>query len=170
VDIRLQAHADNQDVANLMSAAFGGEPSRRAVWHLRQDTPVHSLCLVASRYNKICGSLRFWEVMVCGYRQLLLGPLAVQSDLVGKGFGRSLVVDGLRRAQQHNKWDFVLASGDPDYYLRFGFTHTKDSQFIWPGKILPNVLHIRALHKDGLDCLTDGPMAVLPLAGGKAEL
>ena len=170
MDIRLQANADNQDVARLMSAAFGGERSSRAVWHLRSGSPVYSLCLIASQNNKICGSLRFWEVMVCGHRQLLLGPLAVQPDVRGKGFGRALVVDGLRRAQQHNQWDFVLVSGDPDYYPKFGFDHSKENRFIWPGDILPNVLQIRALHKAGLDCLPDGPMAVLPLAASKMGL
>ena len=170
MDVRLQGDADNQDVASLMSVAFDGEHSSRAVWHLRPREPVKSLCLVALRNNKICGSLRFWEVMVCGHRQLLLGPLAVQPDLRGKGFGHALVVDGLRRAQQHNQWDFVLVSGDPDYYPKFGFAHTQEGQFIWPGDLLPNVLQIRGLHKAGLDCLPDGPMAVLPLAAGKMGL
>ena len=118
---------------------------------------MQSLCLIASWNNKICGSLRFWEVMVCGNRQLLMGPLAVQPDMHGKGFGRALVVDGLRRAQQHKQWDFVLVSGDPNYYPKFGFAHTQDGQFIWPGDLLPNVLQIRALHKAGLDRLPRGP-------------
>ena len=167
MDIRLQANADNQDVAGLMKAAFGAERNNRAVWYLRPAEPVSSLCLVASQNNKICGSLRFWEVIVCGRCQLLLGPLAVQPDLHGKGFGRALVIDGLRRAQQHNKWDFVLVSGDPDYYPRFGFVHVEDGQFIWPGALLPNVLQIRALHEVGLDNLPMGPMAVLPPAARK---
>jgi len=166
VDIRLQANIDNQDVARLMKAAFGSERSGRAVWHLRPTKPIGGLCLVASQNNKVCGSLRFWEVMVCGRCQLLLGPLAVQPDLRGKGFGRALVIDGLRRAQQHNRWDFVLVSGDPEYYLRFGFAQAEDGQFIWPGTLLPNVLQIRPLNKVGLDNLTVGPMAVLPLAAG----
>ena len=167
MDIRLQENADNQDVAGLMKAAFGAERTNRVVWHLRPAKPVDSLCLVASQNNKVCGSLRFWEIMVCGRCQLLLGPLAIQPDLRGKGFGRALVIDGLRRAQQHDKWDFVLVSGDPDYYPRFGFTHAEDGQFIWPGVLLPNVLQIRALHKVGLDNLPVGPMAVLPLAAGE---
>ena len=167
MDIRLQANADNQDVAGLMKAAFGAERTNRAVWYLRPAEPVNGLCLVASQNNKICGSVRFWEVIVCGRCQLLLGPLAVQPALRGKGFGRALVIDGLRRAQQQNRWDFVLVSGDPDYYPRFGFVHVEDGQFIWPGALLPNVLQIRALHEVGLDSLPVGPMAVLPLAVAK---
>ena len=167
MDIRLQENADNQDVAGLMNAAFGAERTNRVVWYLRPAKPVDSLCLVASQNNKVCGSLRFWEIMVCGRRQLLLGPLAIQPDLRGKGFGRALVIDGLRRAQQHDKWDFVLVSGDPDYYPRFGFIHAEDGQFIWPGVLLPNVLQIRVLHRVGLDNLPVGPMAVLPLAAGE---
>ena len=167
MDIRLQAKEDNQDVARLMKAVFGSERSNRAVWYLRPAKPVRTLCLVASQNNKVCGSLRFWEVMICGRCQLLLGPLAIQPDLRGKGFGRALVIDGLRRAQQHDKWDFVLVSGDPDYYPRFGFIHAEDGQFIWPGVLLPNVLQIRALKNLGLNDLPVGPMAVLPLSAGE---
>ena len=81
MDIRLQADTDAQAVDGLMTAAFGAVRSPRAVWHLRPGPPVDTLCLVASKNNKICGSLRFWEVLVCGRPQLLLGPLAVQPEL-----------------------------------------------------------------------------------------
>lgn len=165
MDIRLQADTDAQAVDGLMKAAFGAVRSQRAVWHLRPGPPVQSLCLVASKNNKICGSLRFWEVLVCGRPQLLLGPLAVQPELHGQGYGRALVIDGLRRAQQQSQWDFVLVSGDPDYYPKFSFSAVAAGQFIWPGDIAPNVLHIRALHKTGLDSLPDGPSAILPITG-----
>ena len=165
MDIRLQADTDAQAVDGLMKAAFGAVRSQRAVWHLRPCPPVQSLCLVASKNNKICGSLRFWEVLVCGRPQLLLGPLAVQPELHGQGYGRALVIDGLRRAQQQSQWDFVLVSGDPDYYPKFSFSAVAAGQFIWPGDIAPNVLHIRALHKTGLDSLPDGPSAILPITG-----
>ena len=165
MDIRLQADTDAQAVDGLMKAAFGAVRSQRAVWHLRPGPPVQSLCLVASKNNKICGSLRFWEVLVCGRPQLLLGPLAVQPELHGQGYGRALVIDGLRRAQQQRQWDLVLVSGDPDYYPKFSFSAVAAGQFIWPGDIAPNVLHIRALHKTGLDSLPDGPSAILPITG-----
>ena len=165
MDIRLQADTDAQAVDGLMKAAFGAVRSQRAVWHLRPGPPVQSLCLVASKNNKICGSLRFWEVLVCGRPQLLLGPLAVQPELHGQGYGRALVIDGLRRAQQQSQWDFVLVSGDPDYYPKFSFSAVAAGQFIWPGDIAPNVLHIRDLHKTGLDSLPDGPSAILPITG-----
>ena len=148
-----------------MKATFGSARSGRAVWHLRPGPPVSDLCLVASKINKVCGSLRFWEVLVCGRPQLLLGPLAVQPDLHGQGFGRALVIDGLRRARQKNQWDFVLVSGDPDYYPKFGFTPVLDGQFIWPGEIAPNKLQIRALRDKGLAVLPNGPIAVLSCTG-----
>ena len=169
MDIRLQTEADNQDVASLMVATFGSARSGRAVWHLRPGPPVEDLCLVASRNNKISGSLRFWEVLVCGKPQLLLGPLAVQPDLHGQGFGRALVIDGLRRAQQKNQWDFVLVSGDVDYYPKFGFAPVPDSQFIWPGQLAPNRLQIRALRTNGIDGLPNGPIAVLSVTNRMTE-
>ena len=109
MDIRVQSDADKERVETLVSLSFSEQHPGRAVWKLRPGAPVAQLCLVASDYRNIVGSLRFWEILVAGRPQLLLGPLAVLPELQGRGFGRALVSDGLRRAEQMRRWSFVLA-------------------------------------------------------------
>ena len=162
MDIRIQSDLDNARVDTLVSLAFPDQHKDRAVWKLRPGPPVADLCLVASDYRNLVGSLRFWEILVAGQPQLLLGPLAVQPDMQGKGFGRALVSDGLRRAEQMRRWSFVILSGDPEYYQRFGFTEAEDKRFLWPGPLAPNKLLFRPLKykKNTIDL--PGPMALLP--------
>ena len=77
MDIRIQKEADKERVETLVSLSFSDQHPSRAVWKLRPGEPVSDLCLVASDYRNIVGSLRFWEINVAGRPQLLLGPLAV---------------------------------------------------------------------------------------------
>jgi len=169
VDIRVQCDDDSARVEKLVELAFGGHHYDRAVWRLRPGAPVAGLCLVASDYRRIVGSLRFWEIQVAGQPQLLLGPLAVLPELQGRGFGRGLVSDGLRRAEQTRKWNYVFLSGDPDYYRRFGFYQPADGQFLWPGPLAPNRLLIRPLKKRNLQILPPGPAAILARLHQPAE-
>ncbi len=162
MDIRVQSSADDQRVDVLVKAAFGPDHDMRAVWRLRVGKAVAALCLVASDYRQIVGSLRFWEILVAGQPQLLLGPLAVLPEVQGKGFGRALVSDGLRRAEQMRRWRHVFLSGDLDYYDRFGFVKTEAGRFIWPGPLVPNELLIRQLKWQRQDDLPPGPLALLP--------
>ena len=162
MDIRIQNEADKERVETLVSLSFSDQHPGRAVWKLRPGLPVPELCLVASDYRNIVGSLRFWEVSVAERPQLLLGPLAVLPELQGRGFGRALVSDGLRRAEQMRRWSFVLLSGDAKYYQRFGFEETEAGKYIWPGPLTPNSLLIRPLKRKQADAALPGPMAILP--------
>ena len=96
--ISLQKAGDEAVIDGLMDEAFGPSRHRRAVWQLRPGAPVASVCLVAREGDEIVGSLRFWEVDLAGETILLLGPLAVLPVLHGKGCGKALVHEGLRRA------------------------------------------------------------------------
>ena len=169
MDIRVQSDADKERVETLVSLSFSEQHPGRAVWKLRPGAPVAELCLVASDYRNIVGSLRFWEILVAGRPQLLLGPLAVLPELQGRGFGRALVSDGLRRAEQMRRWSFVLLSGDTQYYQRFGFTEAEEGKFIWPGKLAPNRLLIRPLKRKQPEENLPGPMALLPIVEKAAE-
>ena len=117
--ITQQTQADSQVIEALMTEAFGSTRYDRSVWALRPTGPVAALCLVGYADDHAVGSLRFWEVMLNHGIILLLGPLAVQPDVRGKGFGRQLVEEGMRLARL-GQWRLVLVSGEPDYYPRLG--------------------------------------------------
>jgi putative acetyltransferase len=93
----------------------------------------------------------------------LLGPLAVLPSLRGKGCGKALVEDGLRRAIG-GPWPLVLVSGEADYYPKFGFVPARDYDLQWPGFIESERLQFYELVPGALTSLPPGPLVVAPVA------
>ena len=153
VDISLQTAADEAAIEILMDGAFGTARHSRSVWTLRVLPPVADLSLVLRDGGAILASLRFWEVQLGSQIVLLLGPLAVQPELRGQGYGRKIVADGLARARAINKWPLVLVSGEPEYYPKFGFEPALPYQLDWPGFIEPERLQMLELQAGALASL-----------------
>ena len=154
VEISLQTMADEAAIEILMDGAFGAARHSRSVWMLRLLPPVADLSLVLRDGGAIVASLRFWDVQLGSQTVLLLGPLAVQPEMRGKGYGRKIVADGLARARAINKWPLVLVSGEPEYYPKFGFEPALPFQLDWPGFIEPERLQILELQAGALASLT----------------
>ena len=153
VEISKQTVADDAAIEILIDGAFGPARHSRSVWLLRPGPPVADLCLVLRESNAILASLRFWEVQLEQQTVLLLGPLAVQPDLRGRGYGRQIVAEGLARAAAIGKWPLVLVSGEPDYYPKFGFVPAAPYQLDWPGFVEPERLQFLELHQGALAAL-----------------
>ena len=159
--IAKQTVADDAAIEILMDGAFGPARHSRSVWLLRSGPPVTDLCLVLRESNAMLASLRFWEVQLGQQTVLLLGPLAVQPDLRGRGYGRQIVAEGLARAVAIGKWPLVLVSGEPDYYPKFGFVPASPYQLDWPGFVEPERLQFLELHQGALAALRP-PLRVRP--------
>ena len=153
VEISKQTVADDAAIEILIDGAFGPARHSRSVWLLRPGPPVADLCLVLRESNAILASLRFWEVQLEQQTVLLLGPLAVQTDLRGRGYGRQIVAEGLARAAAIGKWPLVLVSGEPDYYPKFGFVPAAPYQLDWPGFVELERLQLLELHQVALASL-----------------
>ena len=153
VEISKQTVADDAAIEILMDMAFGPAHHSRSVWLLRSGPPVADLCLVLRESKAMLASLRFWEVQLEQQTVLLLGPLAVQPDLRGRGYGRQIVAEGLARAAAIGKWPLVLVSGEPDYYPKFGFVPAAPYQLDWPGFVEPERLQFLELHQGALAAL-----------------
>ena len=153
IKIDLQTHADMESIESLMDSAFGPARYNRSVWLLRPGPPIADLSLVLHESGIILASLRFWEVLLEQETVLLLGPLAVQPDLRGQGYGQQIVTEGLARAKAIGKWPLVLVSGEPDYYPKFGFVPATPFQLDWPGFIEPERLQFLELRPGALAAL-----------------
>ena len=153
VKIDLQTHTDTELIERLMDSAFGAARHGRSVWLLRSVPPVPDLCLVLREADAMLASLRFWEVLLERETVLLLGPLAVQPELRGQGYGQLIVTDGLARARAIGKWPLVLVSGEPDYYPKFGFVPATPFQVEWPGFVEPERLQFLELRRGALAAL-----------------
>jgi predicted N-acetyltransferase YhbS len=64
--------------------------------------------------------------------QLLLGPLAVEPALRGRGIGISLMQRGIEEARSL-PYDAVLLVGDEPYYAKVGFAKLQPRQVRFPG-------------------------------------
>ena len=153
VKILEQTPADDAAIEVLMDGAFGKARHSRSVWLLRPGPPVADLCLILCDSDATLASLRFWEVQLEQQVVLLLGPLAVQPDLRGRGYGQLIVAEGLSRAAAIGKWPLVLVSGEPDYYPKFGFVPAAPYQLVWPGFVEPERLQLLELHPGALVAL-----------------
>ena len=142
--LRQEMPQDADAIEDLLVSAFGERRHLRSVRHLRLSQPEACLCFVQQEQAAIVGSIRYWSVMVAGKRQLLLGPLAVDPAFKGKGYGRALVSHSLAIAATLD-FDYVLISGEPDYYPRFGFAPVAKDALLWPGFLEPERFQIKQL-------------------------
>jgi predicted N-acetyltransferase YhbS len=136
--MRLEAADDAAAIEALNADSFGPGRFAKAAYRLREGVrPVASLSFVADEQNILRGSVRFWPIRVGGHEELLLGPLAVQSDQRGRGIGISLMQAGIEAAR-HGPWRGILLVGDEPYYTRVGFSRLPPGRVKFPGPVDQN--------------------------------
>ena len=136
--IRLEAPADAGPVEALNAESFGPGRFAKSAYRLREGVnPVASLSFVAIEQDILRGSVRFWPIRVGGHEELLLGPLAVQSDQRGRGIGIGLMQAGIEAARQ-GPWRGILLVGDEPYYAKVGFSRLPPGRVKFPGPVDPN--------------------------------
>ena len=158
--IRQENAGDESEIRRLLGSAFDATHSKRNIWALREGAPVDGLCLVApadvapadvapadvapdtSAPPALLGSIRYWPITVAGLPSLLLGPLAVSPEMRGQGIGQALVSDSLNLARKDGRWRCCFVSGEPHYYLKFGFEKLTQSDVILPQAIEEERLHL----------------------------
>lgn len=136
--------ADRSDVdaiSELHARVFGPGRFARSAYRVRESqrggTGLSPFCRVAVRGNRIIASVTLTEIAIGGEGgALLLGPLAVDPDFKGQGFGRQLVSESLASARVEGR-RIVLLVGDEPYYGRFGFKPVPPGQIVLPGPVNP---------------------------------
>ena len=128
----------------LLDASYGPVRFTKTSERLREGR-LPELSLVAAKGRRIVGSVRLWPVSAGRHSRceataslepkgglLLLGPLAVASDVRKRGIGSTLVQQALHEAGclGHGA---VLLVGDAPYYARFGFSSEKTGALSLPG-------------------------------------
>jgi len=144
--------ADGAALSRLCAIAFGPGRFARTAYRIREGVPpVGNLCLTGRLDDRLIAGIRFTAITIGGENSaLLLGPLVVEPEYNGKGYGRALMQEGLERAKAAG-YRLVILVGDLPYYRRFGFVQVPVGQIVLPGPVDPNRL---------LACeLTDGALA-----------
>ena len=133
-----QRPQDAGPIEPLLDRTFGADRKGRTTYRLRDGVvPLDALSFVAiDEAETLLGSIRFWPVAIETAPAILLGPLAVEPSLQGKGVGRALVRHGLTEARRLGH-RLCLVVGPPDYYGPFGFRSAMDAGIVMPGPVEP---------------------------------
>ena len=157
---RSVAPADLPIIAKLHARVFGPGRFTRTAYRVRERTPpVSRFCRAAFLDGRIIAAVRFTEVTIGGTgRAVLLGPLAVDPEFSGKGFGRRLIAEALDAAKADGIRLVVLV-GDEPYYGRFGFHPVPPGQITLPGPVDARRLLAAELEPDALAGYRGGVIA-----------
>lgn len=125
-------------IRQLHAEVFGPGRFVRTAYRVREGTPdLSPFCRVAVIGQRIIAALRLTRVEIGAERAaLLLGPLAVDPEFKGQGYGRQLVAESLEVARLAGIAIVVLV-GDEPYYGRFGFVRVPPGQITLPGPVDP---------------------------------
>ena len=134
ISIRGERRSDIAAREKLLDAALGSDRFTKSSERLREGrVPARGLAFTAVEGRRLIGTVRLWSVNAGGAQGcLLLGPLAVASDVRSRGVGADLMWRALRTAEKLG-YRAVLLVGDPAYYQRFGFSAEMTSALRMPG-------------------------------------
>ena len=147
-NIRSANENDGEQIMELLNNTFGPGRYARSVYRLREmRSYVEKFSYVYEQNNQIIASISYCKTIInLQSNGLLLGPLAVELEQKGKGFGVQLVEHTLSLIND-SMFDFVIVVGDLDYYERFGFNRIEqDIKFYGP--VDKNKLLLKTINKD----------------------
>lgn len=136
----------------LLDRTFGFDRQTKTVYRLREGIePVSDLCFLAvNRQKEMLASLRFWPIRIEETPAILLGPLAVEPRLQGRGIGRALVRHGLARARRLGH-RLCIVVGEPEYYEPYGFGSAPAAGLVLPGPVDPQRFQVSELVPGSLE-------------------
>lgn len=126
MDIRPETEGDTDSIRRLTTAAFAGAAhssgTEAAIIDRLRDTGSLVLSLVGGFEGRIVAHVAFSPVRIGGQDLgwVGLGPVSVWPEQQGRGLGRAVIAEGLRRVAEQGAAGCVVL-GDPAYYRRFGF-------------------------------------------------
>ncbi len=142
---------DSPAIDHLIEVCFGPGRHAKAAAKLREGlAAAPCLSFVARANGTVRGSIRFWPILMAARPALLLGPLAVDPNLRGRGAGIGLMMVALARAAQLGH-QAVMLVGDEPYYARVGFRCAEAGRFQLEWPVDPKRLLIRELVPGVLD-------------------
>ncbi len=130
--------ADIPAISDLHKTVFGPGRFVRSAYRVREGKGLHSrFCRLAHTDGRIIAALRLTPVTIGGEAgAVLLGPIAVDPEFAGKGFGRRLITEALDEMRAAGV-SLVILVGDEPYYGRLGFKPVAPGQIVFPGPVNP---------------------------------
>ena len=154
--------ADLPAIHALHARTFGPGRFVRTAYRVREGTPAISrYCRATYLGERLIAAVRMTPISIGGAEgALLLGPLVVDPDFAGQGFGKRLIAEMIETARADGL-KLILLVGDEPYYGRFGFRPVPPGQIAMPGPVNPQRLLAAELTDDALSGM-HGLVAGLP--------
>jgi predicted N-acetyltransferase YhbS len=155
-EIRSEQANDEPAIDALVDRCFGPGRYAKTAYRLREGVeaePRLSFVAVSASDGVLLGSVRFWPIMVGSHASLLLGPLAVEPELRGRGIGISLMQRGIDHARTLG-FETIILVGDEPYYARVGFSKLAPGRVRMPGPVDASRLLGLSLKHDALVSLS----------------
>ncbi len=130
--------ANATEVEALLDDAFGADRKSRTAYLLRMGKqPVAALSFAIFRDGNLSATIQCWRVLLVPTSGMpapliLVGPVAVASNMQKKGLGSRLMKHMLVAAAKQGDPALVMI-GDPEYYERFSFFARGTSGWTLPG-------------------------------------
>ncbi len=139
-------------IEHLLDRTFGPSRVERTVYRLRERMPpLADISFVAvDRYGGLLASLRFYPILIEDKEAILLGPLAVEPALQGRGIGKALVRHALTCAKRLGH-KICLVVGEPSYYGSYGFRNAAELGLMLPGPVDPRRFQVLELSPNALE-------------------
>ena len=123
--IRSEDPKDYDKITQINKEAFKTDKEAKLIEDLRRTQDFNPrLSLVAVEDKILVGHLLLYPVLIKSFAKTLkevgLGPVAVIPEKQGKGIGKGLIKEGIKRAQEMG-FSSITVLGDPKYYSQFGF-------------------------------------------------
>jgi len=164
-----QRAQDPADFDALLDRTFGPERKSKTVYRLREGIEdLADLRFVAAARDELLATLRFWPVLIEAVPAILLGPLAVEPALQGRGIGKTLLRHGLQEARRAGH-RICVTVGEPAYYVPYGFTSAPAAGLILPGPVDPARFQVLELTPGALDGVRGMIGRAAPTAGRLRE-
>ena len=154
--IRAEREGEQTAAEKLVDLGFGPGRFAKTAYRLREGVaPDSRLSFVAedSETGALLGAVRFWPIIVGERLALLLGPLAVEPRLRGRGIGIALMQRGIEAAGALG-YESVILIGDEPYYAKVGFARLRPRQVRFPGPVDCDRILGLALKQGALDLLS----------------
>ena len=121
--IRQISNEDNDKIIKLLYKSFGPGRFARSVYRLREKNDRDTeFSYIYELNNQILSSISYYRTILNNdINGLLLGPLAVDPEHRGKGYGVELVKYTIALIKKTTAYDFILVIGAYHYYEKFGF-------------------------------------------------
>jgi predicted N-acetyltransferase YhbS len=150
--IRPERPQDPEHFDSLLDRTFGTDRLNKTVYRLREGiADLADLRFVAvDPDGGLLASLRFWPIAIETAPAILLGPLAVEPALQGRGIGRALLRHGLAEARALGHRICVVV-GAPAYYGPCGFANAPAAGLALPGPVDPSRFQVLELEAGALD-------------------